>query len=317
MDTNHHRTDGHAGLATAAGVAAILLWGSNIACSRSLAEKLGPHTAATAVLTVSAVLSLLWLAVSRKQRDQLRRLRPAYLWGCGALFVPYMPCLYLALGLAADRQRAIEVGIVNYLWPSLTLVLTVPLLGKRMRPLLWAGMAAAFLGVILAVTGGTGFSPEQVTAHVRGHLTPYALGLVCAVSWALYSVLSRRWTANTQGGAVHVFIIITAVVLLGIRCFVTEESQWSAGAIAEILYMAALPTLGAYALWEYAMREGRIVLVASLSYFIPLLSTVVSGLYLSVHLGASIWIACALVIAGAILCKVSIRDHKEHSHDTR
>jgi drug/metabolite transporter (DMT)-like permease len=56
------------------------------------------------------------------------------------------------------------------------------------------------------------------------------------------------------------------------------------------------------------MRKGKIILVVSLSYFTPLLSIIISSLYLQVVIKPSLWIACGLVIAGAVICKFSIVD---------
>jgi drug/metabolite transporter (DMT)-like permease len=48
------------------------------------------------------------------------------------------------------------------------------------------------------------------------------------------------------------------------------------------------------------------MLVAALSYFTPLLSTLISSAYLRVALGWNVWVACALVIAGAFVCQRSV-----------
>ena len=72
--------------------------------------------------------------------------------------------------------------------------------------------------------------------------------------------------------------------------------------------MSVFPTFLAYTFWDRAMRKGNIILVASLSYFAPLLSIMISSLYLQVVIKANLWIACVLVITGAIVCKYSIID---------
>jgi uncharacterized membrane protein len=59
------------------------------------------------------------------------------------------------------------------------------------------------------------------------------------------------------------------------------------------------------------MRKGKIILVVSLSYFTPLLSIIISSLYLRVAVKANLWIACGLVIVGAVICKFSIMDKTE------
>ena len=56
------------------------------------------------------------------------------------------------------------------------------------------------------------------------------------------------------------------------------------------------------------MRRGDIVLVAAASLFTPLLSTLVSTLYLGVRPEPRIWLGCAMIIVGAILCKSQVRE---------
>lgn len=75
--------------------------------------------------------------------------------------------------------------------------------------------------------------------------------------------------------------------------------------------MSVFPTFLAYTFWDRAMRKGNIILVVSLSYFTPLLSIIISSLYLRVAIKANLWIACGLVIAGAVICKFSIIDRTE------
>ena len=87
-----------------------------------------------------------------------------------------------------------------------------------------------------------------------------------------------------------------------------EESYWTPRVIVELLYMSVFPTFLAYTFWDRAMRKGKIILVISLSYFTPLLSIVISSLYLRVIIKSTLWIACGLVIAGAVICKFSIID---------
>jgi drug/metabolite transporter (DMT)-like permease len=95
-------------------------------------------------------------------------------------------------------------------------------------------------------------------------------------------------------------------IALGLgRLAFTEPTRWTSAVWLELGYMAVGTNL-AYAFWERAMRGGDIILVAASSYFTPLLSTIVSTLYLSVVAGPRLWIGCGLVVAGAIACKLSV-----------
>ena len=56
---------------------------------------------------------------------------PPLFTGRSLLFVSYEICLALSVGLAGSRQQAIEVGMVNYLWPSLTILFAILFNGQK------------------------------------------------------------------------------------------------------------------------------------------------------------------------------------------
>ena len=292
--------------ATLLGILSIVLWSTTIAFSRSLAEQLGTLSAAAGIYLLGGAAGCAYLLLGRGRIAAIRRLSAGYLLVCGSLFVGYTVCLYLAIGLASGRQQVIEVGIINYLWPSLTLVLSVPILHHRPRPTLPLGLAAATAGVVLAMLQGGAFRWSVLAENLNSNRLPYLAALIGAVLWGLYSNLSRRLGGRDGGGAVPVFILASGVLLAAMRLASPETSHVSARAVVELIFLSAGPCLTAYVCWDIAMRRGRIVLVASLSYLIPLLSTIITCAYLGVAMGVGLWLACFLVIGGAWLCNGSI-----------
>jgi drug/metabolite transporter (DMT)-like permease len=76
----------------------------------------------------------------------------------------------------------------------------------------------------------------------------------------------------------------------------------------ELGYMVVFPTTLAYAFWDAAMRRGNMILVASLSYLTPLLSIIIGSVYLGVATGWNLWVGSLLVVAGSLLCKLSVEE---------
>ena len=292
-------------LSTILGLAAIALWSTTVALSRSLAEQLGPLTSACLIYALGGALGFGYQAQAGGL--SIRSLGPRYLFGCGSLFVLYMASLYLGLGLARDRIQAMEVGLMNYLWPMLTLLFSVPILQMRASAALIPGAVLATGGVFLVTAQDRLLSGPSLPGSLLRNGVPYLLGLTAAVSWALYSTLSRRWAGGTKGGAVPAFMLGTGAILGLARLLVPENTQWTGRAWLELLYMVLGSNL-AYAFWERAMREGDLVLVAACSYLTPLLSTAISTLYLGVVPGARFWIGCACVVMGAAVCKLAVRE---------
>ena len=133
-------------LSTGSGLGAILLWSTTFAFARSLSEQVGPLTAGAAVYLIGGAFCLVRLVWSAKTVAQFLKLARPYLLGCGFLFVFYTAAIYLAVGLAKDREQLLEIALVNYLWPALTVLFSLPLLKKRAS--LWL-----VPGTVLALTG--------------------------------------------------------------------------------------------------------------------------------------------------------------------
>ena len=216
------------------------------------------------------------------------------------MFVLYTVLLYLAVGTAVDRAQVLEIGVVNYLWPALTILFSVPLLHKRAGPWLLIGSAMAVLGVVLVMSQGASLSWAIFGKHLRRNPLPYLLAFGAAVAWALYSNLTRRWSPTSGTGAAGWFIAATEVVLLAGRQLFTQTTTWNHRALVECVVLGSVTAL-AYILWDKAMRRGDLLLVAACSYLTPLLSTAVSCAYLHVAVTPCLWIGCAVLVTGSFL----------------
>jgi drug/metabolite transporter (DMT)-like permease len=290
---------------TGCGLVAILLWSSTFAVARSLSEQVGPVTAAAAVYLFGGFICLAHLSWSRTPIRQFLELPRKYLIGCGSLFVANNACTYLAVGFANDRLQALEIALINYLWPAATIILSLPLLGKRANGLLVPGTLLALGGVFMVLTQGDRITWQTIASHVQSNPAAYALALGAALSWALYSNLTRRWAAGSEG-AVMLFLPASGLVLLFLRLLVRESSTWSRQAWTEIAVMGTI-TAVAYVCWEAAMRKGNLLFVAASSYFTPLFSTLMLCVYLKVSPGPQLWLGCALLVAGSLISWRSVK----------
>ncbi len=291
---------------TILGISAILLWSSTVALARSMSERIGPATAGASVYLTASVFLGGDLLVKERSLRRLQELPRKYVVGCGALFVLYTVSLFIALGLATDRRQTIEVGLLNYLWPALTILFSLIILGKRASVGLIPGTLLALCGVALVLTQGASVSWSSFSINLVNNPIAYGLGVFAAIAWALYSNLTRRWGEPNSSGAVLLFTLATGIAFWCIRLLSPEGGTWGVRVVAEVSFLA-LATALAYVFWDIAMREGDVVLVASCSYLTPFFSTVVSCIYLGVWPGLSLWLGCLLIITGSFLSWRSIR----------
>ncbi|MBV1842293.1 aromatic amino acid DMT transporter YddG [Photobacterium ganghwense] len=280
---------------TLAGCLAILMWSTIVAFIRNVAEQLGPVGGAAMIYTVSTVLLAIFIGLPRPGRFS-----PKYLLVGGALFVSYEMCLALALGMANDRHQTVEMGVINYLWPCLTVLLAVMVSKKRVSLLLYPALALACLGVAWSVSGDEGLSLNQIAANVATNPVSYTLAFVGAFIWAVYCNVTKR-LANGEN-AITWFFMATALALWA-KYFMSDEPAmvWSMGAVTDLLFAAVAMGAG-YALWNIGIIGGNMVLLATLSYFTPIFSTFFAAVLLDIELTTAFWQGVVMVTLASLAC---------------
>ena len=216
-----------------------------------------------------------------------------------------MIALFLAIGLAMNHQQVLEIGLLNYLWPTLTILLSLVILKRRANLLLIPGTILALVGIFLVLMQGVHVWWQSILGNLASNPVAYALGLIAAVSWALYSNLTRRWAGDTGQGMVDLFLPITAIVLIVIALLTESGHAWSVRSLLEVGFLGTV-TYIAYWSWEASMRMGNFTLVSAASYMTPFFSTVVASLYLHVTPTANLWIGCGVLVVGSLFSWASI-----------
>ena len=280
------------------GLAAVLCWSTSVGLFRSVAEHLGPIGGAACVFTLSALLVTLRFGLPRVA--QLRAMHPAYLWGCGLVFVLYEIALSLSLGYASNRTQTLELGMINYLWPSLTIVLATVFGLQRFHAGLVPGVLLAMCGIVLVLKGDGHLSVQSLWANVQSNPLAYGLAFAAAWLWPCYSVLSKRFSQGAN--ALSLFLWIVSAVLL-VKYGISSEGalHWTWPAALQLGLLSGLTALG-YSCWDHGIRHGNLTVMAVGSYFTPVLSALVGTVWLQVQPGWSFWQGVALVTLGSLIC---------------
>jgi drug/metabolite transporter (DMT)-like permease len=262
---------------------AILLWSS-------LALVISRLGHLPAILTTGIALcigGLLGIVRIKEWRVPFRTL----LVGIGGIF-GYHVMLFTAFRLAP----IVEANLLNYLWPLLIVLLTpviLPGFGLKVRHI--AGAMLGLSGAVLIVTGGS-INPDLSA------LPGYLLAAAAAVTWSVYSLLTRRLPAFGSG-AVGAFCLASGVLSLAV--YFVQPGSGGIGVVQPrdwplLLLLGVGPMGAAFFLWDAALKRGDPRIIGSLSYLTPLLSTLVltllGGRRMSLLAGA----AMALIVAGAV-----------------
>lgn len=281
--------------ATLLGLLAILLWSSVVGLIRSVSEGLGPIGGAAMIYSVSALFLLLVLRL-----PNLRHFPRLYLILGSLLFVSYEICLSLSLGYANTRLQAIEVGMINYLWPCFTVLMALVFNGQKAKWWLLPGLLLSLFGIGWIMSGEGGWSPAQMLENVRSNPLSYSLAFGGAVIWALYCNLTKKIAQGNNG--VVLFITLTAVALWLKYAFSDESGMQFTWPVSLTLLCAGMAMGAGYAAWNVGILHGNMTLLATVSYFTPVLSAVFAALVLDTSLTVSFWQGVVMVTLGSLIC---------------
>jgi drug/metabolite transporter (DMT)-like permease len=292
--------------ATLIGLSAVVFWSAIVGLIRGVSEHLGATGGAAAIYTVGSVFLLFSVGFPRL-RDFPRR----YLaWG-GLLFVAYELCLALSIGYADTGRQAIEVGMVNYLWPTFTLVAAIAFGGQRANWLAVPGFVLSMLGIAWVLGGDQGLDAAGMLANLRDNPLSYGLAFAGALIWAAYCTVTTR-LAQGKNGVTPFFMMVALSLWVKFFLGPQPEMSWSVPAAVYLLLAAAAMGFG-YAAWNVGILHGNVTVLAGASYFIPVFSSALSAALLRAPLPGSFWIGASLVCAGSILCWLATRAKKPAS----
>jgi drug/metabolite transporter (DMT)-like permease len=220
---------------------------------------------------------------------------------CGVFWFLNLTLSWLAFASVNSSGELLVAGFLNYLWPSLTLVLAIPILHQRATWWLLPGLSCVLTGLVL---GKIATAPPDATEQALTHLNlaAYSLAIADAIAWALYSNFSRK-LSNPQGAsAVPMYMLVTSAALL-LASVYSEQPLHANTSDWFLLFGWSLAAALAYLFWDIGMRFGNVVTISTISMFIPLFSTIITALVSGHGLSSPLILAAALVVVGSSICR--------------
>jgi drug/metabolite transporter (DMT)-like permease len=275
------------GAATLTGFVAVLLW-ALLALFTVATAPVPPFQLNALTFAIAGLAGLVWTAASGRLGVLARVPVRVVAFGTLGLF-GYHALYFSALRLAPPA----EASLIAYLWPLLIVVFSGLLLREPLRPGHLIGALMGLGGAALVIAGrgdGLGFQPAL------GHLLAFG----CALTWSLYSVLSRRLGA-VPTEAVTLYCLATAALSLPAH-LVFETTAWPQGATGW-LAVAGLglgPVGLAFFVWDLGVKRGDIRLLGATSYAAPVLSTLILVIAGHAQAGLRLVLAVALITGGAL-----------------
>jgi drug/metabolite transporter (DMT)-like permease len=274
--------------ATLIGFSAILMW-ALLALLTIGSAPVPPFLLNALCFGIGGGLGLIWVAATGGLSGLRAIPLKVYAFGTIGLFG------YHALYFTAFRIAPFaETGLIAYLWPLFIVLFSGLLPGETLRPLHVLGALIAFAGAALIVT-----SRSETAAEVP--LLGLGLAFLCAVSWAAYSVMSRR-LGDVPTQSVVIYCLATAILSVPAH-LIWETTQWPQGALGwmAVLGLGMGPVGLAFFTWDIGMKKGDIQMLGVASYAAPLLSTLALILAGLANAKPVLLLAAFLIASGAAL----------------
>ncbi len=275
-------------------LSAVLFW-STIGSAMKLSLRYIDFIQLLLLANLVAVIVLFSILVSQQKLQLLQKLRLRD-WGNSAILGLLNPFLYyMVLLVAYNLLKAQEAGTLNYIWPIVLVLLSIPLLKQRISAWSLIAILISFTGLLIISTRG----------DILGLSFSSPLGVVLAVGsaffWALYWILNmkdpRQDVSKLFLNFCFGFVYILAVYLIRGE-FLIPSWQGIAGSA----YLGIFEMGLTFVLWLKALNySSNTAKVSNLIYLSPFISLIIIRYTVGETILLSTVIGLCFIISGIIL----------------
>ena len=275
-------------------VVVVVLYAGNILTGKAL-DHLPPITISFTRLVIAFVvlLPIGGRSAWRARRTFVERAGPLLLMSATGVAL-FTSLIYAALG----HTSATNVSVLEALIPAATVGLGVVVLGERLRPLQWVGLAVSFTGAVTVVLEGDLAALD---------LNPGDAIMVAAVAcWAVYSVAVRRHLHHFP--AFGALLVMTGLAIALLLPLVVAE--WVAvGGVPlgtgphwwGLVYLGVFPSVVALAFYNRAVAVLGPSRTATFLNFLPVATMLGAVTLLGERISGAQVLGAALVMGGVFL----------------
>jgi drug/metabolite transporter (DMT)-like permease len=278
-------------------VVAVLLWSTVASAFKISLRYLDVFSLllyASIVSTIILFCSLLFFRKLSLLRTLSKRdyLRSALL----GILNPFL--YYLVLFKAYSILPAQQALTLNFTWPIMLVLLSIPLLGQKIKPKSIFAIIISFLGVLLISTQG------DILGLRFTSVTGVSLAVGSSVIWALFWIYNVREAGDENVRLFLSFAFGTCIIFLSILFFSRLRIP-GPKAVLGAVYVGSFEMGITFLVWLKALKSSKTTaFVANLIYLVPFLSIVVISFVVGEKILFSTVIGLIFIVAGIILHKL-------------
>ncbi|MDH4616528.1 DMT family transporter [Brevibacillus sp. AY1] len=196
--------------------------------------------------------------------------------------------------------------------PAFIAIFAVWLLKERIHWQQTAGILLATLGVLIVI--GVPSEADTETSMIGNVIL-----LVAALSWGLYTVLSKKATQRYSSLAVTTYaalfgLIFSSPLMLWELSVTPVSWTWSWQTWMGVLYIGIISTAGAFYLWNKGFEMMNAGSGAGFFFVQPIVGAFLGWLLLGEHLGVGFFIGACFIFLGVMLSNLQQAKTKQEKH---
>jgi drug/metabolite transporter (DMT)-like permease len=211
----------------------------------------------------------------------------------GFLFGAEFTCIFVGLEYTTAARSTLMVNSM----PFWVLIGAHFLLGERMSPARFGGLALAFCGVALVFSDKLSLpGPDAIVGDL--------LSMLGGIFWAATTLVIKRSRLATAGPEKLLLyqLAVSAVMALPLLPFAGPVLREVSGlSVSALLFQAVYVVAVTYLVWFWLMRRYPAAGLSSFAFLTPVFGVLCGGLLLKEPLSIRIFLAMALIGVGLVI----------------
>lgn len=198
-----------------------------------------------------------------------------------------MACIFLSL----KTINAGESSILTFTNPFLVVLFGTLFVKARYRRLQWLGVSIGFIGVFITL----GMSLQYETGTI--------LGLSSAVSWAIATLLIKKWELEFDNWVLTAYQMLFGGLALLITSFIFEKPFFiiTGESISILLWLAIMASIVQFGSWFTVLRIGDPGKTSAFLFLAPFFGVLTGWILLKEGLTINVLIGGLLIFLGIFL----------------
>lgn len=278
-------------------IAVPAIWGGTFSAGKQVVAALSPLMGSFARYVIACVALLVAAAVLERGLPRLTRQQFMATFVLGLVGVFAYNLFFMA---ALERLPASRAAIIIALNPAITIAISSLVLGEKLSPRRWLGVAIALLGVWIVLSHG------DIAGVTRAGFGVGELCMLAAVfSWALYTIIGRKVLAGLSPLAATNYAALWGTVLLGAVSATQfadlRLAQFDAGVILSLAYLGVFGTAVAFVWYYMSVQRLGAAVTSVFNNLVPVFGVAIGVVLLGEDLLPSMLIGGAIAIAGVMM----------------